>query len=293
MYGFANILLEGISKLEFPISETMTAYHEIFDFGEAPAGAGGAYFLIGVRDVKVSFADFDFYANGTKYGCSGHTAALPICVRMWIDDERYLAWVFDSYPYFDDLNTEEIDDGPGQGKFKIFYFNVMELFIGADLYARTDYDFEVEEYKRGDLSIRIYKPEDPDYGIDIYDVRWRTRTIESGPAATALKQIAIYQAEVLKLGPDSGVANYMAQYREGYDLWSGSVLCVPESSLLPNIDDQCAYITSAEEAPEGECADVGGIDIRVGGIPFLDPLDLADVSIPSDFPLEPPKELFP
>ena len=283
---FLNPLLGGISKLEIPVSETTTTYQELFDFGAADPKVCAEVFLYGVRDVKISFADYDFNNNGTTYGCSGHTAALPVCARMWIDDEQYLAWVFDTYNYPDDPATTEDETSVGRGKFKLFYFNVQELMIGADLYERVDYDFEDPAFKRADTFVRILKVSD----TENYDLRARVRTTETG---LALKQIAEYY-ESIGADADDGLVNYIAQYREGYNLWSGTFESrnPVDGFSKGNIYDQCAYITTAYAAPYTSCQNVDGVDITVGGIPFLDPFDPAYVAIPGDFPLNPPAGMF-
>ncbi len=284
VYGYAstegfydNVLgagLAGISKMEIPVDVATTTFEATVDFGRRLGFTGDV--LEGVHDVKIDFADFDWDNDGANEGCSGHTDGLPICARIWVEQdgvfERYAAWILESYP----------DDtlGPGSGRFKI-YFTVMPENVRNLI--RVDYDFD------DPLAVFTEFSNQGLFGDDT-GLAGHGLISSTGDPATALKRID-YSITADTDGPGGPTLwefefNYLAQFREGYDFWSGSIVDGAQYSLT-DLDNQCARISTADGVAEGECADVGGLDIRVGTVasdPFIAPMDPADVAIPDDFP---------
>ncbi len=274
---YVNPALAGISVIEVPVAATVTTYHETVDFGYI-----GAYSLLnGTHDVKIDFADFAF--DGTSAGCSGHTAALPICVRMWLDDARYMAWVFDTYPVVDDPATAENEATAGTGRFKIYNPGSGGDDFAVD--ARINYDFQDPTDVLSELFAMALMGESKAMGGHV-------RTTQQGDPSVALKQIGYSIA--IDETPGEGLpemvsrGDYLAQFRQGYDYWSGSIDGQVEtgSGNLSELTNQCAVISTAAGTAEASCMNVGGIDIRVGGLPFLAPVQYSDVEF-IDFPVTP------
>ncbi len=78
--------------------------------------------------ARLDFGDFDLNGTGGTEGCSGNTAGLPICVRVWLDDGtteiRLLAARFDQYPLPENpgagsLRGEDLTFGPVGSIFRI------------------------------------------------------------------------------------------------------------------------------------------------------------------------------
>ncbi len=274
--------LSGISAIEVPVDTVTTTFHETVDFGYV----GADYLLNGTHDVKIDFADFDFDNNGAMEGCSGHTASLPICARMWIDDERYSAWVFATYPVVDDPATAENEAAPGTGRFKIYIAgNPGE----PDGYGKVNYDFQDPLTLLSEAFIVLLYGDNTAMGL-------HERVTQHGAAATALKQVGYNQAidNIADANPTNliGIGDYLAQFREGYDYWSGSIHGLDATNPtvmgpLKNLDNQCALISTGNGTAEGDCTTVGGIDISVGALPFLTPVTFSDVAVPNDFPALP------
>ncbi len=90
-----SLVMGPLTAFEIPVSETTITFE--------------------ATGIKIDFGDFDLNGDGVKEGCSGHTAALPVCARVWTDEgagyTRYAAWVFEAYP---------TEGNPGKSRVKFF-----------------------------------------------------------------------------------------------------------------------------------------------------------------------------
>ncbi len=271
-----TLLLNGIGSFEIPVSEVTTTFiSQVFcgDGGFDTEGTPGTT----PCTIKIDFGDFDFNADGVKDGCSGHTAALPICARLWVDDVRYLAWVFDTYPD---------DTIPGVGRFKLFEPEE----AGGQLVTAFHYDQRDLENRVHEAFARMTIPQAPLVGIG----DGHMEIAQIGPAATALKRINSYSTTY---GTENGVPmpaydgslTYLGQYKEGSDYWSGSFAATGVYrgmlALPPDFLNVCAVISTGNAAEVlGICDDLG---ISVVDIAVVRPLVDSDISMPPDFPEAP------
>jgi len=288
--------LAGISEIGIPISDTTTTFTDTVTFSSA------AGFLAGTHEVKIDFGDYDYDNDGSTEGCSGHTAALPICVRFWLDDARYLAWVFQAYPLDDDPATAANEKTAGQGRFKIF-LNEENPLIGDNedfvTYVAVNYTedaanerLDIEQYLQ---AIRV-KP-DSDIGfLDIVaafqEFDWHLTAFKIGAEATAVKNASL-NAYFDIADPTSGDTGYwrfkwLGQYIEDKDFWSGSFFKEGQMNALPPAtqlqENICAQLPSGNAADTTECQALG---IYVDGIPFATDFTEAAVAIPNEFPATP------
>lgn len=266
---FLGSSLNNIGQIEVPTDELVTTFEATMTFI-----SDGNYieeYLLGTREVRIDFGDFDFDGDGVSEGCSGHTAALPVCARMWIDGQRYLAWVFDSYPYAAGAAL------PGSGRFKIYGTQSGGYDITFAInYAREEpEDLMTELFLRGDLAGGVLT---------------RPRLIEShtevsqiGPADGALKRInSSGTIDMTNTGGPVAYSRYLGQFIEGQDFWSGSI--DDNFALQTNFTNQCAQLSLGEVADVSNCDALG---ISVGDTPFVRFLEDTDLLIPPDFPAGP------
>jgi hypothetical protein len=99
-----SLLIGPLQTLSIPRASTVTTFTSSLTFGNGP-GSRSATLI-----AAIDFADFDLDGDGKPEGCSGHTAALPICLRIWLDGERFLAGRLDAIP-----NSA----GPGAGRLTV------------------------------------------------------------------------------------------------------------------------------------------------------------------------------
>ena len=89
--GFLVPATESISDLAIPTDVNTTHFETSIIFSTTTG------YLAGLHDVIIDFGDFDYDNDGATEQCSGNNAQLPVCVRFWLDNERYLAWVFEEF----------------------------------------------------------------------------------------------------------------------------------------------------------------------------------------------------
>jgi hypothetical protein len=298
---------KGIGDLEIPVDENIQAFE-----GEVTLTMYSDFFLsslLGRHEVKLDFRDYDFDGNGVAEGCSGHTAELPICVRFWLDDKRFIAWVFESYPVTeDDPGTIQDDRTVGKGKYKVFLENVSGVtWEIATSYEQTIGDAEGKAYdtylKGTTIDHFTFFAYVSDEGQEIQATRQHLRISREGPEETALKSIDMNQSfdVPVQQGAVETVRSKDAQrFREGSDRWAGSIFRESLSQGVISVNtaeqDICAQISTKLAVELGQCDDVNGESIRIGfdplfpedGHPFINGVTDADVALPADFSAAPP-----
>lgn len=254
---FANQRLNGLlgplHAIRIPVSPTLAKMDALLIVGSK------AYV------AHLNFGDFDLDGDGAKEGCSGSTASLPLCVRIWLDDgshqARLLAARFDAFP-------TETNPGAGSLRGKDLSFSGPESVIQV----AASYDHADPADKFTDSFFGYIDETDPTnpfvpFGIHAF-------VSQLGPDATALKFT-------------SGASNDgrgLGRWREDQDFWSGSFdggVGDPR-----NIRDQCAQISTGSAADALLCGPKG-VDIDVGETDYIDFTAVGDLVF-NDFPATAP-----
>ncbi len=256
--------------------------------------------LAGSHLVEIDFAKYDYNNDAQLENCSGNAANLPICVRFWLDGNKYSAWIFDSYPVADDPATPDVNEANiGQGKFKLFiadmegYEVTMQYIYAqqlADAQAATVDQKGIEHFMK---AVFVYDASTC-HGIgcvnlNFDEIDWHSQTSQEGPAATAFKSVNLtagLQQQNVAPPIDWITSQYLSQFVEGFDFWSGSVSSSDTQTTIAKTDI-CAMISTGLEVDNSLCANVNGRDIRVDGLPFVPAMTNADVAFPIDFPATP------
>lgn len=263
---------EDISALDIPVGTTITTFESIVE-GET---------------VKIDFADFDYDGDGVKEGCSGSTGALPVCARVWINNKRFLATVFQTFPLVGD---------PGEGKFRVFADEEFDPTLGiSEGFIALTYDYKDPEDLFLEAFDYIFWPEfDLEDGSDpatdvltLFHLEMR----QKGPEDTAIKRLNLRFDISFSLTFSLDLTfRYLGQFKEGQDFWAGSVI---DQMFLEGLFDTrygeffdvCARISTGD-AVEPELANIcNDLGISVAGIPFIRPTDRSDVEL-YDFPETP------
>ncbi len=259
--------MNGLSALEIPASDTTTTFEGTITRDPA----------VGAESVKIDFGDYDLDGDGPE-GCSGHTAALPVCARIWIDAgsgyERYIAWVFDELPSA---------DNPGRSRYKMYFRPIAGVDVSTAIFFNhvDPEDRTTEVFATATVGEDVAEPG----VIPGSEGRQHFEALQVGPEESALKTLNLNQTDVVG-GVSSAALNYLGRYIEGEDFWAGSVegLLLDAFGLAP-LDDACARLSTADFTGDpAACEDLG---ISVAGIPFVDPATPGDVAIPTDFPAAP------
>lgn len=220
--------------------------------------------------VKVDFSDFDADGDGNKDGCSGHTGAVPICIRVWIEGERYLSARLDVLP------TQEL---AGAGRFTAV--KIPSLPGGeAGTTVSISYDHRRLDHRLTELYWGA-PSEDPQLG------KWATirhLTIEqSGAPAAAQKTINL--TDVMPSQPGSTL-KYVGRYRDDGSLWFGAVNVTGVFTQLGLLafGFSCVDLTSGQTVDKTQCESQGVAFTNIAHLPAGTDKEL---SLPAGFPGSP------
>jgi hypothetical protein len=277
-FDLVDGLLAPLHQLMIPVGTNVNTFQDILFVEED------------LLEVKIDFADFDEDGNGVKEGCSGHTAALPICFRIWLDGKRHLEGVFDHFPTEENAGSgrfrgvPEIDffrKGGGAFLLAVFYDHhdsasskSTEIFVGftegpsGEPPIIPENDSEFERTIHADIS---------QIGPDESATKLVNASVDDQPAST----------------DDTTKRRQLGRWREGEDRFSGSTKGRLTDDPLEPVQDfsaACAVISSGLVINREKCLD-SGIDVGVvgvdpGAIDFVDFLTLSDV-VPFNFPESP------
>jgi hypothetical protein len=259
-----DAFLKPLNSIEIPVSTSTTHIRQTVTFDAGTPSAVD-------RDVKIDFSDYDFDGDGTSEGCSGHTAALPICFRIWFDGARRMAGLFTEFP---------TKDNPGAGHFKV---------IGEDRFIGVSYNHADPKNLETDFSFAELAKPGETFSIDFSET-FHIALAQTGPKETALKTVNI-SAESDKgsfqVSPTIGTSSpfqYLGRFLEDADFWSGKT--VDAAGDVGTFENICAEISNGAKADRDNCLRLG---IDVGEIPFLDFVTDKEVLPPStaNFPAGP------
>jgi hypothetical protein len=243
-----------------------------------------------IATFKFDFADFDLEGDGETEGCTGSTCPVngasgacpsetevsrlrPVCLRVWLDDERFLAGVLDTLAStanagIGDFIVSDISPVTGRGV-------TNALLPHAVSYDHQDPNNKSTEVFRSIVNLDPAQTESLAHGL-VDEIRDGGR----------VQKTVNFDARAVSVSPPTSV-QYLARFVEAEDFMGLHTLTTgffdDFLELTPPI---CAQISSATEAPQGECEDRG---TDVNGIPFVDPATDVNLSLPppSVFPVNP------
>lgn len=250
-----GIIFDSLKEMEIPVGTDVTHF------------VSSAVFTAGLESVtlelKLDFADFD------GEGCSGHTAALPVCLRMWAGGAPFLQAVFDQFP------TEET---PGSGRLTLL---VNERLPGGGTGERFVFEYDHSDPLNKGTESLLFTPE-----TSFAKSFRRAQISQIGPEGFSKKSIN-YSDQFFfdPSNPDS--VRYIGRFLQDPDpaqvFWSGSLelsanLELPE---LSEISGACAQVLTGNEVLAGTCRDLGIDTAGIGFIDFAQESDFEFVDFPS------------
>lgn len=254
-----EVVLDEFRSLSIELSTTTTTF------------TGVVSDETGTFDVKIDFADYDLDGDGGDEGCSGHTAALPVCFRVWLDGDRFMAGLFTQYP---------TETNPGAGEFRVGLNSALTA-AGEDLLFSAVYNHFDPEDKATELFTAGTQTADPT--SDAF-LAAHIELTQEGEDATARKTVNV-NADVGPNAFQTDHLEYVGRYLENRDFWSGSAIATTAAGGSGTFTDVCAVISTGNAASDPDsCED---LDIDVGGIAFTDAVAFSDVQLPDDFPAAP------
>lgn len=261
-------ILQRFNDMEIPVSETTLTFEETITVPLEPFDPDSSTITAG---IKIDFSDFDLDDDGATEGCSGHTAATPICGRLWFNEKRLMAFVFTEFP---------TDETVGAGRFRIASAQSSDRteIAGEDFLMAAIYDHSDPENKETEM-FGIGQTRGGEGGIATY-FRGHISLTQVGPDASALKTINMTSA----FGETPDTPNsfqYIGQWKEDADFWNGSVEIQVDGST-DSFSNACASISSGNAATGCLAA---GLDIT--GLSFNSEATEDNVGLPSDFPETP------
>lgn len=305
-----QVFLDELNRLEIPVNP-VTRTFEVTD--RTPDAFFG-------DDIKIDFSDFNF--PGKTEACTGCTCPTgcdsacptealeedlkPVCYRIWSNpsfdsDDAYvplIAGFMTRLAIEDNPDTPEDETNAGNGAFSIRLEDASSIINTGAVYEHRNTARPFD--KTTDLfNVPLGK------ATEATTTRATVNLISSAqkglPGATnesqVIKTLRFTGSQEVPIGatdPDHAI-QYIAQFREDADFWSGTLQnnlqSVPldltaEPPDTENFTDQCAQLSTAIGVEQLTCED---LSISVGEIPFIDVKSSTDPSLnlPVDFPTLP------
>lgn len=263
--------LVSFKNRPIPVSADLTT----FELG-IPSGA-----LAGT--MKIDFRPFDLDGDGAEEACTGCTCPVgcapdltscpteapetdlrPICIRIWHNDRRFVAGVFDRVP------TAENQES---GRLLITFLSPLDLegslsFVDYDRHDPQDKSIDLASFRK-------------DTGTEFF-ARLRTVASEEGPAASVKKTFRLtddffgFSADSLFQGQVQFFTDEDPMLLESI----GSGFFEPIEDVTPPI---CASISTAAPIAGDLCGDLG-LSLTPGNFPPLPELEDVDLPPFAEFP---------
>lgn len=239
-------VLAPLQSITIPIGPDVTTFEDVIFIGDV------------LKNIKIDFSPFAYDAEGRGLDCSGNTAALPICYRVWIGNVRTLAGIFETYP---------TDENAGIGRFKgLPLSDTIEGFIGAIYDLSDPADESTEVFSAGG-------------GLDELS---RVLLTQEGTAEALIKTVNLSFQEGGKKTRDVG------RFQD-----QGDFLSLSQETDHPERESftaVCADLNTKKVTEQSECVDAG---VDVTDIPFIDFAAPEDVLLPISVPALPPFDKSP
>ena len=253
--GFVDALLAKLTQINIPVGNTVTTLQvDNLDInGDSSPD-----------QVKLDFANYDY--GEVLPPCSGHTAALPICYRIWVNGTRTLAGRLEEvFP----TRTQK-----GSGRFKFGDRAVEILGVGVIYDQANPVDRSIEYFLLNDSS----NPAAPPTFFDNLHVE----ILQLGPDPSAKKTLRLSSLANPGNTEPRGLFRYVGRWLENKDFWAGSI--DDRRGVFTSFTDQCARISSGAPVGSANCGELG---ISVKGVPFPPLAPPGSAGLPSDFPATP------
>ncbi len=263
MSGIIDQILATFRDLKIPI-DSRSSFETEFDSASGPSR------------LSFHFEPFDLDKDGVPEPCSGNTLTAPVCIRMTVDDQLFLAGVFDVPP---------TASNPGSGRFRINAAADPNALTGETLLIGVRYNEEKAEDRLLEIFVIGRPSETSEETLNLHFL-----VTQKGPTETAFKTVdafskiedvdALARVAFAKTFTDSEVI-YLAGFKESEDQLAVS---------LDNQPYQCFRISTLTEDSIQTCSDSGVVPTDLAPLP---PSTLADVGYsegPIDFcPTDPDK----
>lgn len=252
-------LMDPYNQLVIPVGTNIHTFQGV----SVVQGSGEANFV----QIKVDFAPFDFDDDGVKEACSGHTAALPICMRIYADGVKQFAAVFTDFP---------TETNPGAGRLMGLNITNSVFLFPKDSFLGINYDLHDPSSGK---SVEYLVRENPEHPSG-EELEFHLSFDQVGEESVSLKTINFNLAG--EIGAQQGVF----RWKEDDEFWSGRIhTTAPDESGLTDLDNQCVNLNSGDGLERSQCIGAG---VDVGEIPFVSLPDETTLFLPEDFPESPP-----
>lgn len=244
LVGFADrLVLAPLASLRIPRGTNVTTFEDVIIANDTAA------------NIKIDFGAYQYDDAGTGLNCSGNTAALPICYRIWINDVRTLAGIFFEVPVRETGN-------PGAGVFKGFPIEEeVDGLIGAN-YDHQDPAAKLTEIFTNQVS-------ELGHGVLNEDAVGENVFVTINLAFQENKEKTRNVAKFRREG------KYIGLSQESTEL------------SLMNYIGACADLMTRLVVDPAFCVGEG---VDVSAIPFTGFAVASDTLLPADFPATPPFE---
>ncbi|KAB2841775.1 hypothetical protein F9K50_03340 [bacterium] len=257
-------ILRPLHALVIPRRVDVTTFQDVIVFADQ------------LVQVKI---DFSHYPNRQGIQCSGHTASVPICYRIWFNGKRTLSGFFiQSIP-----NDSNSGDGFIQGLSPV-------TLIGAPFVQSVAYDLRDPTQRHADFFLGAMEINSPPIEEIPEEVSSFSATVhltldQIGLPEVALKTINASTRSFFD-GKVEEEQRHVARWREGDDYWSGTADFAPldDYSEFGEFFAACARISSGLVVNSSFCEERG---LDVAEIDFLEFLKIGDLAFPGDFPTSP------
>lgn len=236
-----RLVLAPLAPLRIPRGSNVTTFEDVIVANDT------------VANIKIDFAPYRFDASDTSgagLDCSGNTAGLPICYRIWIDDVRALAGIFYEVPE---------GENPGIGRFKGFP-------IEKDVEGMVASNYDHFNPLAKETEIFSVNGRELGHGIQNED--------SVGENVFVTLNLAFLEAQ--------NATRNVAKFER-----SSQFIGLSQESNEPQLMNYlgiCADLITKLVVDPGFCQATG---VDVSGIPFTDFATVSDTALPDDFPPSP------
>lgn len=270
--GLVDAALQPLSTLVIPVSPATHNFTATVEVSPFP-GTGPPVNVL----IQIDFSPFDLDGDGVEEPCQGHTAALPICYRIWFNGQPSMAGLFDTFP---DANR----NGAGRFRQKLT-ISSEDDGVARDIYLGVTYDQSDPLTRMAEFFERFVLAGEPVENKDPDSFDSHVALSQDGPEESAVKLLQFsgndFPLDFPQVKGKPNDLTYVGRWQEGEDFWSGTI--VAHNIDVRNIESQCALISTGEGANASHC---NALSLGVGNVPPIPFLNVEDVRFP-DFPASP------
>ncbi len=251
-----DTILAALHTIEIPVGADVTAHDASLVVGGSPELAAHFDFTVHAGDAPEGAA-----------ACSGNTGALPVCFRLSLGGEPFIAGRFESWP---------TDSSAGSG-----HFVMRQLASLGGGETGTGIAARWEHAADGTRRTEIHWGVPGDDGESFVAFRHAVITATGHSPEAVTKTLSLH--DNLAAAPTPSELLYIGRWREDAELWVGRAEAsgVFESMLgLSGFPTLCATIGTWQTAADGACVEAGLAIDDVLPVPLA---TATDVSLPATF----------